>query len=215
MTATAPYISKSPVEEVLKKYGTLLLREKMTKKEFADFVAQHQDIQAELESDGTVLIMPLVHGGSGKREAKVIVFVGMWQIQTGLGEVYSSTTGFALPDGGIRAPDTAWISDERLAGMTVEEEEGGFIPVVPDFVAEVRSGSDTIRKTKEKMREVWMANGVRLGWVIDPYQEKAYIYRENKTTEEVVGFDGKILTGEQVMPGLEVPLEKLKIPKEK
>lgn len=187
----------------------------MSKEAFKAFAAEHQEVQLERESDGTIIIMPLVHGGSGKRENLVGYFLRHWQIQTGLGEVYGSTTGFDLPDGSTRAPDAAWISDLRLTELTSEEEEAGFIPVVPDFVVEVRSSSDRIAKVKEKMQDVWMKNGVRLGWVIDPYNETVFIYRENHEPEEVHGFTGKKLTGEAVMPGLEVPLDKLKLKKKK
>ncbi|MCO6491778.1 MAG: hypothetical protein J5I98_25405 [Phaeodactylibacter sp.] len=43
------------------------------------------------------------------------------------------------------------------------------------------------------MKETWMANGVRLAWLIDPYEEKAYIYRKDGQVEVVAGFDGQLL----------------------
>jgi Uma2 family endonuclease len=163
----------------------------------------------ERESDGTVIIMPLVLGGSGKRENLLGYFIRHWQIQTGKGEVYGSTTGFQLPDGAVRAPDTAWISDEKLREMTAEEEENNFIPIVPDFVVEILSSSDRLARAKEKMKNTWMKNGVRLGWLIDPYREQVFIYREGQVEEVVAGFVGKELSGEDVLPGLLVPLDKL------
>lgn len=45
---------------------------------------------------------------------------------------------------------------------------------------------------------------------LDPYDEKVYIYREGKGEEVVEGFSGKILSGEEVMPGMELPLEEFK-----
>lgn len=55
-----------------------------------------------------------------------------------------------------------------------------------------------------------MANGVRLAWLIDPYEERAWIYREGKEPEKLEGFSGRVLAGEEVLLGLEVSLEKLK-----
>ena len=55
-----------------------------------------------------------------------------------------------------------------------------------------------------------MANGVRLGWLIDPYQEKVWIYRIGSKPEMIEGFEGICLSGEDIMPELEVPLDKLK-----
>lgn len=211
MAATATAAQPRQIDEVMREQGPLLTSEKMSKQDFVVFSQRYQELQLERESDGTIIIMPLVFGGSGKRENLVGYFLRHWQLQTGKGEVYGSTTGFDLPDGSTRAPDTAWISDERLAELETEEEEYSFIPVVPDFVVEVRSASDRISRQIAKMKDVWMANGVRLGWVIDPYEEKAYIFRENGEQEEIEGFQGKSLTGEGIMPGLEVPLEKLRI----
>ena len=55
-----------------------------------------------------------------------------------------------------------------------------------------------------------MANGVRLAWLIDPYEEKAYIYRAGAAAPEVVeGFSGKALSGEAVLPGFSLPLEEM------
>lgn len=187
---------------------------KMSKKEFERFSMRHDELQMERESDGTILIMP-VHGGTGKRENKAGFFVRLWQYQTGLGEVYGSTTGFDLPDGSTRMPDTAWLSDATMATFTEEEEENEFIPAVPDFVIEIRSSTDRLGRVKDKMNKTWMKNGVRLAWLIDPYQEKVYIFRPNEEVETIEGFTGKKLRGEDLMPGMELPLDEMKIKKHK
>jgi len=82
------------------------------------------------------------------------------------------------------------------------------VQVVPDFVVEVRSSTDRLKKLKIKMTDSWMANGVKLAWLLDPYEEKAYIYRAGTADPEVTqGFAGKQLTGEDLLPGFELPLE--------
>ena len=55
-----------------------------------------------------------------------------------------------------------------------------------------------------------MANGVRLAWLIDPYGEKAYIYRNNMEPETIIGFD-KVLSGETVMVGFILELSEFKL----
>jgi len=50
-----------------------------------------------------------------------------------------------------------------------DEELEGFPNLVPDFVAEIRSKSDDDRPLQQKMEDTWMAQGVRLGWLIDTY----------------------------------------------
>ncbi len=205
MTATA--IPFNPYAELLSK-GALILQEKMSKEEFTAFAQRQEAFQLEREADGTVIIMPLTFPRSSKREIGATFFLQLWELQSGMGEVYGPTGGWNLPDGSTRAPDAAWISDERLALMSQNELEESFSPIPPDFVIEVRSSSDRIPKVKEKMTNVWMKNGVRLAWLIDPYNEKAYIYRENEPDPEIVeGFAGKKLSGEDVMPGMEMPLK--------
>src|SRR5690606_2203653 len=143
--------------------------------------------------------------GSGSREFKLNGLFYVWYAQMHSGEFFSPSTGFDLPSGSTKSPDIAWVSLERLGANP--GREGDFVKIVPDFVAEVRSGSDRLKKLQAKMTDTWMANGVRLAWLIDPYEEKAYIYRAGVTKPEVVeGFAGNKLSGEEVLPGFELPL---------
>lgn len=59
------------------------------------------------------------------------------------------------------------------------------------------------------MTDTWIANGVRLAWLIDPKMQRAYIYRPDQPVEECLGFDRK-LSGEEVCPGFELDLRKMK-----
>ena len=54
--------------------------------------------------------------------------------------------------------------------------------IAPDFVVELRSDSDTLVGLKEKMKE-YVANGVRLGLLIDRKNRQVYIYRPNQEPE--------------------------------
>ncbi len=57
------------------------------------------------------------------------------------------------------------------------------------------------------MTDTWMASGVQLAWLIDPYEEKAWIYRPGKKVEVLSGFKNNTLNGEKVLPGLQIPLQ--------
>ena len=104
----------------------------------------------------------------------------------------------------MRSPDASWVHPEKWAVLTPEEKDG-FLPTVPDFLIEVRSKFDGLKRLKEKMQE-WMENGVCLAWLINPQGRNAIIYRENSETEVVEGFH-KTLNGEDVMPGFELNLK--------
>jgi len=109
----------------------------------------------------------------------------------------------------MRSPDAAWVSDERWKTVKEEQKEK-FLPVVPDFIVEVRSESDKLKDLKEKMDE-WIENGVRLGWLIDYKGKRAYIYRPNQPIEVLGGLD-QILSGEHVLEDFEFDLNLLRIP---
>ncbi len=55
----------------------------------------------------------------------------------------------------------------------------------------------------------YILNGVRLAWLIDPIDEKAWVYAPGKTTEAVADFT-QTLGGGEVLPGFLFPLALLK-----
>jgi Uma2 family endonuclease len=190
----------------LLKYGPLQLEGPLSVAEFISLYRKFPDLRMEREKNGKVIIMTPVKKGSGKRESILNGHIWQWAFDKESGEVYSPSTGIQLPSGAIKSPDCAWVSNERLAQQPEDKEEA-FLKVVPDFVAEIRSDSDSLVRLKRKMADAWMANGVRLAWLIDPYQEKAWIYRPEREVEVISGFADKTLSGEDTLPGLELPLE--------
>ncbi|MGB7414794.1 MAG: Uma2 family endonuclease [Thermosynechococcaceae cyanobacterium] len=59
---------------------------------------------------GELIIMPSVGGDSGIGEADSIGPLWLWNTQTKLGKVFSSSTVFKLPVGSDRSPDVAWVT---------------------------------------------------------------------------------------------------------
>lgn len=201
-----------PIKDIAE-LGPLVLDRALSIKEFAALSARYPDLRMEREKTGKITIMSPVKFGSGNRESIANFFLVRWWYQDKIGETFSASTGIALPDGAVKSPDCGWISPERLASVSREEREEAFLRAVPDFIIEVRSQTDRLAKLKKKMKNTWIKNGVRLAWLIDPYEEKAYIYRAGGEVETITGFEGKKLTGEDVMPGMELPLEELRIKK--
>jgi Uma2 family endonuclease len=171
---------------------------RMTESAFLSFCQEHPTLKIEQDKHGNILIMPPVSYESGHREAEIIVDLGMWNRKHKLGKTFSSQTMFILPDGEKRLPDAAWISNEKDATLTAAERQA-FARIVPDFVAEMQSPSDSPAAMRQKMRDVWIANGVRLAWLIDPQAKKAHVFRADGTETLVSGFD-QALSGEAVLP---------------
>jgi len=208
---TAPLFRKKTLtlEDLLRQFGAVELQEPLSRETFTSFANRYPGLILERDKNGITTIMSPVKRGSGKRESALNGFLFAWNRTRRLGEVHGPSSGFDLPDGSFRQPDAAWISTERLAaGQSADEE--AFISVAPDFVAEIRSDSDRLKKLQTKMTEGWIANGVRLAWLIDPFEEKAYIYRPGRDVEIVEGFSGKTLSGEAVLPGFELPLDEMR-----
>jgi Uma2 family endonuclease len=177
---------------------------RMNDEEFEAFCRENPGLRIEQDQFGNLSIMPPVSYESGNNESEPLIDLGLWNRKTKLGKVFSPSTMFTLPDGSKRMPDAAWVSLEKDALLSAKERKK-FARIVPDFVIELRSPSDDIEALKDKMREVWIANGVRLGWLIDPEHQHAYVFRADGSAEILRDFDQKI-SGEQVLPGFEFDL---------
>jgi Uma2 family endonuclease len=148
-------------------------------------------------------------GSSGYFESETILEIALWVRSNQKGVSFSSNTGFFLPNGAMRSPDGCWISDERWKTVP-DDQKDKFLPVVPDFIVEIRSPSDSLPQLQEKMQE-WVENGARLAWLIDPEDKQVFIYRKDGSVEHKPGLEGS-LSGEAVMPGFSFDLGLLRIP---
>ncbi len=167
----------------------------------------NKDIQIERTYKGDLIIMAPTGGGTGRKNIRISARLDNWNRKNKLGVAFDSSTGFTLPNESMRSPDVSWIKAERWEQLTEEEQEG-FAPICPDFVIELMSPSDSLKKTQEKMQE-WMENGCRLGWLIDRKNENVYIYRANGSISVLESFNG-VAPGEDVLPGFELDLRELK-----
>ncbi len=154
---------------------------KLTSEDFYQLCQINPDLPLELSRNEELIIMSLVGGESGNQEASLITDVSIWNRQTQLGFVFSSSTIFNLPNGGNRSPDVAWIKKERWESLTSEQKRK-FPPICPDFVIELRSPSDRLKLLQEKMQE-YLDAGLRLGWLINPQDNTVEIYRLNQSVE--------------------------------
>jgi Uma2 family endonuclease len=71
------------------------------------------------------------------------------------------------------------------------------------LAVELRSPSDSLTALQEKMLE-YMANGVRLGWLINPQNQQVEIYRQGR--EKEILNQPTVLSGEEILPGFELSL---------
>lgn len=177
----------------------------LTAESFVELCQANQDLRMERAATGEVIFMPPTTPWTGKRNGDLYGELWLWNRQTGLGVTFESSTGFTLPNGAVKSPDASWVSNERWEALTVEEQQK-FSRLSPDFVVELRSESDSIKKLREKMQE-YIDNGVRLGWLIDPKTKQVEIYRSGQDVEVLQS--PTTLSGEDVLPGFVLDLNQV------
>jgi Uma2 family endonuclease len=168
----------------------------LSDEQFYQLCVHNPNLNIERSAEGVLIFMAPVGGDSGKREADFILDLGLWNRQTQLGEVFSSSTMFKLPGGGDRSPDVAWVERARWEALTPEQRQK-FPPIAPDFVIELRSRTDSLAMLQEKMQE-YMDSGVKLGWLLNPQDQQVEIYRQGGA-KEVRALPTQ-LSGETVLP---------------
>jgi Uma2 family endonuclease len=179
---------------------------KMTDKIFYEFCQRNQDFRFEMDKRGNLIIMPPAFLETSRKNAKINVRLGAWAEKDNSGVAFESDGMFTLPNGAKRAPDAFWILRERYFALSEIEREERFARIAPDFVIELRSKSDNLRKLQNKMRE-YIENGVRLGWLIDPSEKRVHIYRGDKTIEVLI--NPKTVSGEDVLKDFELDLTEI------
>ncbi|NJL82121.1 MAG: Uma2 family endonuclease [Chloroflexaceae bacterium] len=174
----------------------------LTDEQFYQLCLANETWRFEQTAAGALMVMSPVGGSSGNREADLIGELWLWNRQTRLGKVFSSSTIFRLPNGGKRSPDVAWVRLERWEALSPEDQEK-FPPLCPDFVIELRSRTDDWLQLQAKMNE-YLEAGLKLGWLIDPKTQQVAIYRPDQAVE--TQFLPTTLSGEAVLPGFSLSL---------
>ena len=177
----------------------------LTDEQYYRLCQQNENLRFERTAGGELIIMSPTGGNTGNRNARLNGQLWNWNEETGLGEVFDSSTGFKLPNGADSSPDAAWVSRERWEAISPEQQER-FPPLCPDFVVELLSPSDSLSATQEKMKE-YLENGDRLGWLINRRTRQVEIYRPGREVEVLE--NPTTLSGEAVLPGFVLTLERI------
>lgn len=173
----------------------------LTDEQFLQICQNNRDLRIERTAEGELIIMPPTGWESGNRNSRLTQRLGNWADADGTGLTFDSSTGFKLPNGANRSPDASWVNRERLTALNPDPAK--FLPIAPDFVAELRSATDSLETLRRKMQE-YIDNGVRLGWLIDPQNQCVEIYRPGQEVE--IMRSPTSLSGEDVLPGFVLDL---------
>jgi Uma2 family endonuclease len=172
---------------------------------FFEFCMLNKELRIELTSAGDLIILSPTGGKTGIRNFELTGSFWAWTKKDGTGRGFDSSTLFTLPNGAKRSPDVAWVSKDRWERLSEKEQEK-FPPLCPDFVVELRSESDSLRRLKAKMQE-YIENGAQLGWLIDPFEKKVYVYRPQSAVECLD--DPEKISGGPLLPGFTLDVRSL------
>jgi Uma2 family endonuclease len=173
--ATAPAVTTEPL--LLDVSNTTLT---VTSAQFDRLCIDNPDLRLELTPNLELIVMAPAGGESSEKNNDLSGQVWYWNRQTNLGRVFDSSGGYDLTAivGGQPSPDVSWIEKSRLEGVNIV----GFIPVVPDFVIELRSATDNLKPLQKKMKD-YQQVGVRMGLLINPKNQQVEIYRPGQEPE--------------------------------
>jgi Uma2 family endonuclease len=199
--ATAPIISADTQPLLLDVKNTIL---KVTPEQFDLLCIDNPDLRLELTPNRELIVMTPAGGESSEKNHNLSGQLFVWNEKYELGRAFDSSGGydFTAIGGGKPSLDVSWVEKSRLEGVNIV----GFIPIVPDFVIELRSATDNLKPTQEKMKE-YQRVGVKLGLLINPKNKQVEVYRP--------GYEPEVLDSpesfscEDVMPGFILSFKKI------
>lgn len=140
----------------------------------------------------------------GNIASNILLFIAIFVREHKLGKTYAAETGFVLarnPDT-VRAPDAAFVREERLA----DQPKTGFFEGAPDLAVEVISPSETVDDVENKVID-YLEAGTTAVWLIYPRTQTLTIYRSLTNVEILTIAD--TLTGGDLLPGFSVSLKEI------
>jgi Uma2 family endonuclease len=173
----------------------VITEKQYTTKEFHTYAAQHPDKLLELINGR------IVEKVTTEEHGYIVINIGAelrtWVRHTNIKGYYSTEAAIELPDDdkNHRRPDVSF----RLTDDEMSKE--GVLSTMPDFAVEVVSPTNSLRELREKA-EFYMANGVRLVWLVYPARRVVEVYFADGSVD--IFTDDMELSGGDVLPGFKM-----------
>lgn len=154
--------------------------------------------------EGALRMMSPAGGRHGRVAMNLAFLIRKFVEKHPFGVVFAAATGFLLarnPDT-VRAPDVAFVSASRLGDLV---DETGYLPLAPDFVAEVLSPNDRPSEVEAKVKD-WLTAGVQAVLVVDPQTRCVHCHRSDDDVQTVTAGTVDLTP---VFPGLRLLLSDL------
>ena len=178
---------------------------KLSYDDFFEMCRDNSDARIEMDKDGNIEIMASTGTETGVRNFELIGEFWTWAKKDATGQGFDSSTGFKLPNGAKRSPDLSWMTFEKWNAIPSAKRKK-FAPVCPDFVVELRSETDALKKLQAKMEE-YTENGASLGWLLDAVKRRVYVYRPNVEVEIIE--NPATISGEPLLKGFTLNIREI------
>ena len=176
------------------------------------FIAQFRRHPFELINGERISLSPVLPGHNAISRI-LFVPLHLHVSQNRLGEVFYETP-YVLTENsrwvkGVRVPDLLLFSAERWNAYVEATPDWKARPftIVPDLAVEIISPTDRYARVIEKVG-VYLEDGVRLVWVIDPENEQIAVTTAGAGGQTMLS-KTNTLTGGEVIPGFSIPVASL------
>ena len=161
------------------------------------------DDSVRLELDeGELITMPPTALEHADYESNVCTLLKTHVRKHRLGKVYTGEGGFRLRDDTVRAPDVAFVRQERVPSV----QTGGFGKGAPDLAVEIFSPSDSVRQLMRKVKQ-YFAAGCHTVWIMYPEQREVNALEASGADRLLKGDD--LLEAPELLPGFSVRVAEL------
>jgi Uma2 family endonuclease len=182
----------------------IVLTPPLSDEEFERMCEKTRFASLERSKEGTIIVNAPAGGLTSDGNSEINRQLRNWWLQHRCGRTFDSSAGFFLRDGSMLNPDAAYVTEEQLKGLT-RSDLARFPRLAPAFIVELRSESDRLAGVQEKM-ESWIANGIELGWLIDPDAKQVHVYTQDSRPRVE---SGPSVTGSGPVEGFVLDLEEV------
>ena len=161
---------------------------------------KHPAYELEIRNGEYVVVAP--HDFvSGRLVIKIASRIERWIEEHRCGYVFDSNAGVLFQDGDLMAPDVTYVSRIRLPVIP-----RSFARVVPELVFEIRSGRQSERACRAKLR-LLLSQGIDVVVYVDPGKRTYEIHRPE--ADAVILRDGDRFEVPDVLPGFGFQVDEL------
>lgn len=161
--------------------------------------------------NGVLVRMPLSSFGASNVGSRLLIRLGAFVEDNGLGAVTGEQGGYRLdptrPRDTELAPDVAFVHTDRLPSSTSPDYYKNAPQLAPDLAVEVASENQYAPGMAAKAR-LYLRFGTRLVWVIWPRYRRVDVWHPGDEAPTPLGIED-MLDGEDVVPGFTYPIARL------